>query len=185
MKTKRIAPKKNSLFLIIMATVLGLTGFSCSEPRLGEPQIGDLEADLSGIISEEFWVDRDGKVVYALEGRVILEFPEEAVIEPTLFTVALFPLNPTEMCGSNLMNCGISLKSADSFQSLEKSVQLKLLYCSSDFKSGVPVNEENLTMYRIVPSVYAYSIGECTVDCTWKMVSGCIDQCGFYVVGEN
>jgi len=185
MKMKWIAPKKDSLFLIIIATVLGLTGFSCSEPRLGDPLNEGLEADISGIISEDFRVNREAKTVYALDGRVILEFPEDAVTEPTQFSVSLFPLDPTEMCGSNLMKCGISIESPDRFQGFEKSVQLKMLYCSSDFKTGVPVNEENLTLYRIVPEVFAHAIGECTVDCTWKMISGCIDQCGFYVVGEN
>jgi len=181
MKTKWIAPKKNSLVPFIMAAVFGLASFSCTE-SWDFDDTGDFR---SGINTEEFWVDREGKVVYALEGAIILEFPEEAVIEPTLFTLEMFPLNPLEMSGCNMMNCGISLESAAHELKFAKSVLIKLNYCLSDFKAGNPVDEENLTLYRIVPEVFAYSIGECTVDCTWKLVSGCINECGFYVVGEN
>ncbi|MCK5693486.1 MAG: hypothetical protein KAI08_11565 [Bacteroidales bacterium] len=185
MKTKWIAPKKSSLVPVIMAAVLGLASFSCSESPLPALQPEDPESVLSGIITEDFWVDQEGKTVYALEGSVILEFPEETVTEPTLFTVALFPLDHVEMDGYNMMNCGISLKSADRWLRFGKSVQLKLRYCTSDFKTSTKVNEENITIYKIIPNVYAYSIGECTVDITWKMINVCINECGFYVVGEN
>jgi hypothetical protein len=185
MKTKWIVPRKSSLVSVIMAAVLGLASFSCSESPLPSLQVEDPETDLSGILTQDFWVDREGKTVYALEENVILEFPEEAVKGPTLFTISLFPLDPLEMCGSNMMNCGISLKCADRWLRFEKSVQLKLRYCTSDFKASTPVNEKNITIYRIVPNVYAYSIGECSVDSTCEMISGCINECGFYVVGEN
>ena len=113
MKTKWIVPRRSSLVPVIMAAVLGLASFSCSETRLGDPQIEEPETLLSGIIAEEFWVDQEGLTVYALEGIVTLEFPEEAVTEPTLFTITLLPLDDLEMCGSNMMNCGISLECTD------------------------------------------------------------------------
>jgi hypothetical protein len=176
MKTKRIVPKTNSLIPVIMAAVLGLASFSCSEPWLGDDPI---EYAIDG----EFWVDREGKVVYALEGIAILEFPEGTVTEPTLFTVSSFPLDQLEMSGFNMANCGIYLKSDFPGQKFAKSVLIKLPYCTSDFCA--PLNEENITIYRIIPNVQAYSVGECSVDCTWKMVKGCINECGFYVLGEN
>ena len=177
METKRIAPKKNNLVPVIMAAVLGLASFSCSEPLLGDNE--------NVISSEHFWVDQEGKTVYALEGIVTLEFLEGTVTEPTQFTVELFPVNHLEMSGYNMMNCGIRLESAARELKFEKSVQLKLNYCISDFKSANPHIEENLTIYNIIPNVFANSIGECSVDCTWEMICGCIDECGFYVVGEN
>jgi hypothetical protein len=168
-----------------MAAVLGFASFSCSESPLPALQAEDHKSVLSGIITEDFWVGPEGKIVYALEGIVTLEFPEETVTEPTLFTVSLFPLNQVEMSGYNMMNCGIHLESAARELKFEKSVQLELNYCITDFITGVPVNEENITIYNLIPNVDAFSIGECSVDCTWKMICGCIDKCGFYVVGEN
>ena len=178
MKTTRIALKNTRLLPLILAAVLGLASFSCSEARLGDDPI---EYANDG----DFWVDREGKVVYALEGSVILEFPEGAVTEPTLFTVESFPQDQLEMDGFNMANCGISLKSAFPGQKFAKSVHIKLLYCTTDFKAATPVNEENLTIFRILPNVFASSIGQCTVDCTWDMIYGCINECGIYSVGEN
>jgi hypothetical protein len=176
MNSKWIASKKSSLIQVIMAAALGMAGFSCTEPMLGDPQI---EHPTNG----DFWVGQEGKVVYALEGRVILEFPEEAVSEPTLFTIASFPLDNLEMDGYNMMNCGVSLTCDVPGLKFGKSVHLKLTYCSSDFKAGSPVIEEDITIYGIIPDVHAFSIGDCCVDCIWDIISGCIDECGIYVVG--
>ena len=181
MKTKWIVPKANCLVTVIMAAVLGLASFGCEKEQI---LTGNTLTDLSGIIKEDFWVDREGKIVYALEGSVTLEFPAEAVTEPTLFSVSLFPLSDLEMSGYNMMNCGVYLESADHELKFEKSVLLKLNYCISDFKA-IPLNEENITIYSIIPNVLAYSVGECSVDCTWEMIKGCINECGLYVVGEN
>ena len=170
---------------VIMAAVLGLASFSCSESPLPALQPEDPESVFSGIITEDFWVGPEGKIVYALEGIVTLEFPEETLTEQTLFTVSLFPLNQVYMSEYNMMNCGIHLEAAARELKFKKSVQLELNYCTSDFKSGTPVNEENITIYNLIPNVDAFSIGECSVDCTWKMICGCIDKCGFYVIGEN
>jgi len=145
MKTTRIALECSSLLPVILAGVLGLASFSCSEVRLGDDPI---EYANDG----EFWIDREGKVVYALEGKVILEFPEGAVSEPTLFTVATFPLDQLDLSGYNLANCGIYLKSAFPGQRFARAVHVKLPYCTSDFKTTTPVDEENLTIFRFVPA---------------------------------
>jgi hypothetical protein len=178
MKRARIALKITGLLAVILAAVLGLASFSCSEARLGDDP---LEVANDG----EFWVDQEGKIVYALEGSVILEFPEGAVTEPTLFTVASFPEDQLEMGGFNMAKCGIILKSDFPGQKFAQSVHITLPYCTSDFKSATPVNEEDLTIFRIIPNVFASSISQCTVDCTWDMIHGCIDECGIYTVGQN
>lgn len=185
MKTKRIVAKKSSPVPLIMAAVLGLTSFSCSESWIPCDPCEEPKNNFSGILSEDFRVDREGRIVYALEGAVVLEFPEDAVTEPTLFTLELVPLNHLEMSGYNMMNCGISLESASRKHKFEKSVLIKLNYCITDFKAGNPVDEENITIYSIIPNVSAHSIGECSVDETWDVINGCITECGFYVVGEN
>ena len=178
MYTKWIASNKSSLIPFIMAAILGIAGSGCSEPMLGDSQI-------DYITTVDFWVDQAGAVVYALEGKVILEFPENAVSERTLFTVKTIPLDYLEMDGFNMMNCGISLESDEPGLRFRKPVHLKLPYCLSNFKAATPVIEEDITIYGIIPDVYASSIGECCVDCTWDIVSGCIEECGFYVVGEK
>ncbi len=178
MNTHWIAPKKSSLVQVIMAAMLSMVGFSCSEPMFGDDPVDHMNAG-------DFWVGQEGKVVYALEGRVILEFPEDAVSEPTLFTIETLPLDNLEMEGYIMMNCGISLTSDIPGLRFREPVHLKLPYCKSDFKGGTPVIEEDLTIYGIIPDVYACSIGDCCVDCTWDIVSGCISECGFYVVGEK
>jgi hypothetical protein len=173
-----IAPKKSSLVQVIMAAMLSIAVFSCSEPMLGD-------APIEQIAMGDFWVSPEGKVVYALEGKVILDFPEEAVSEPTLFTIETMPLDNLEMKGYTMMNCGISLKSDIQGLRFREPVHLKLPYCNSDFKGSTPIIEENLAIFEIIPNVYAGSIGDCCVDCTWDIVSGFISECGFYVVGEN
>lgn len=172
------APKKSSLVQMIMAAMLGIVGAGCSEPMLGD-------APIEHVAMGDFRVSPEGKVVYALEGRVILDFPEEAVSEPTLFTIESMPLDNVEMDGYTMMNCGISLKSDIQGLRFREPVHLKLPYCNSDFKGGTPVVEENLAIYKIIPNVYAASIEDCCVDCTWDIVSGCISECGLYVVGEK
>jgi len=178
MNTKWIASKKSSLVPFIMAAIMGIAGSGCSEPMLGDPNIDHLTTD-------DFWVDQGGKIVYALDGKVILEFPENSVSKRTLFTIASIPLDYLEMDDFNMMNCGISLESNVPGLRFSTPVHLKLSYCISNFKSASTVNEEDITIYGIIPDVYASSIGECCVDCIWDMVSGCINECGFYVVGEK
>lgn len=163
---------------LIMAAILGIAGFSCSEPMLGDSQIVHLTTG-------DFRVDQAGAVVYALEGKVILEFPENAVSEPTLFTITTIPLDYLEMDGYNMMNCGFFLESDVPGLRFRQPVHLKLPYCLTNFKSSTTVIEEDITIFGIIPDVYASSIGECCVDCTWDMVSGCINECGIYVVGEK
>ena len=184
MKTTWIASKKRSLFTVSMAAVFGLVSHSCSEDPISHYQNKDTGNDLVTITSEQFWVDQEGKSVNALEGRVTLEFPEEAVTDPTLFTVALSQLSPMEKGEANMMTCGITLSSLTQGQVFQESVLLKLHYCLSDFNAPAMVDEGDITIYRIDNDGYAYSIGDCTVDTKCEMVNGNIDECGTYVVGE-
>jgi hypothetical protein len=185
MKTTWIASKKRSLFPVIMAAVFGLASHSCSEDPISHHQNKDTGNDLVAMKSEQFWVDLEGISVNAFEGQVSFEFPEEAVSEPTLFTVTLSQLSRIVEEETNMMNCGVTLSSSNRGQDFfNELVQLKLHYCLSDFNVPAMVDEEDITIYRVDIDGYAYSIGDCTVDSKCKMVNGNIDECGTYVVGE-
>ncbi len=68
-------------------------------------------------------------------------------------------------------------------------VHLKYDLTEDSWKKSSPVDEENLTIYKAYPNLEACqkvkSIGDCCTDCDFNMVMGCIEQCGYYVVGEN
>lgn len=185
MKTKWITSKRNSPLIFVLAAVLGLSSLHSCEDQIIPPPPEDVLSDSPGIFSEYFRVDPEGTTVYALEGKVALDFPEQSVTKPTMFILELVPLDPMEMCGSKMENCGIFLNSVDGWLKFEKSVQLKLNYCARDIKSENAVNEDSLTIFSLIPGVYKHPIGECCVDNTWDMISGCIDECGIYVVGEK
>ena len=185
MKTKWIASKTRSLVLVIMAAVIVLASHGCEkdhDPR----EIGKLPVivdDSPSIESEYFWVDQGGSSVNALKGSVTLEFPKGAVTEPTQFTLKKSKLNCMDR-ETNLMNCSITLSSNSRDEFFNEPVLLKLHYCLSDFSNPNAVNEEDITIYRIETNGYAYSIGDCTADAGGKMISGYIDECGTFVLGE-
>ena len=194
MKTNWIASKTGSLLPLIMAALMTLTIMGCGEDPL--PPVVDRpesEATYSGnIITQTFWVYPEGTEVSALGGIVWLKFPEGAVSVLTEFTITCFPIHHLDLDGYNMYNRGIYLESGIPNQKLA-NVMIKLNYDldPENWKKSapIPVAEPFMTIYHVSPNIYAYqrinSIGECCVDCSCKMIKGCIDGCGFYVIGEN
>jgi hypothetical protein len=192
MKTKWIALRMPNLVPLIIASVMGLTNYGCEEgywddfPNEPEENFSD-EFLFGHDASESFTVFPGGSVVQILDGVVTLEFPEGAVAEPTKFTLSTSALDPDGMYEYNLMNRAISLKPelASKSGEFEVPVKIKMNYDESRFIRTLKSPEDNLTIYNLNDIYYAYSIGDCCVDCECKTVDGCINQCGIFVVGEN
>jgi hypothetical protein len=193
MKTKWIASMTGGLLPFIMAALLFLTTTGCEKetPILYGDSL-EPETELSGnIISETFSVDPEGSNVNLFNGAVSMTFPEGAVSSLTEFTLVTFPLHHLDMDGINMYKRGYALEGPSSKLIFPNGVTFNARYDLNEasWKKSVPNNEENLTIYYVSPTLYAYerivSIGYCCVDCDSKIVKGCIGQCGFYVVGEN
>lgn len=176
-----------NLVPLIIASVMGLTNYGC-EDLLNEPEVNLPEECLFGQGSaDSFTVFPGGSVVQILDGVASLEFPKGAVAVPTKFTLSTSALDPNGMYEYNLMNRRISLKPelASKSGEFEVPVKIKMNYDESGFIRTLKSPEDNLTIYNLNDIYYAYSIGECCVDCECKTVDGCITQCGIFVVGEK
>ena len=193
MKTNRIASMTGGLLTIIMAAILCLATTGCEKeyPTISE-KFQEPETSYNGnIMSESFWVEPEGTSVNLFNGTVSMEFREGAVVNRTEFTLVTFPLHHLDMDGINIYKRGYSLEGNTQNKIFPNGVTFRAEYdlVEENWKKSVPDNEENLTIYYVSPTLYAYerivSIGDCCVDCNCKIVKGCIGQCGFYVVGEN
>lgn len=193
MKTNWIALKKGSLLPVIVAAVTTLTIISCEEdPLLINEENTVPEAQYSGnILDATFSVNPEGNVVELFNGLISLEFPEGAVTEPTEFTMVSFPLHHLDLDGHNLYNRGFSLTGDLMDSRFISSIRIRVRFdlAEKNWLKSVPVNPEELNIYNISPFGCAIkrvtSIGDCCTDLSCNMVSGCISQCGSYVVGEN
>ena len=187
MKAKWIALRLRSLVPWMIASFMVLANYGC-EDLLSEPEVDLPEECLFGDInSESFTVFPGGSVIQSLDGIVTLEFPKGAVTIPTKFTLSSSSLDPNDVYGYNLMNTTISLQPelASKSREFEIPVKITMNYDESRFMRSLKSPEDNLTIYNLNDIYYAYSIGDCCVDCDCKTVDGCIDQCGIFVVGEN
>lgn len=187
MKTKWIALRMLNLVPWMIASVMLLTT-TCCEDLLKEPEVDLPEDFLFGYVPpESFTVSPSGTVIHTLDGVVTLEFPIGAVTEPTSFILSTSSLDPNDEYGYNLMKRTISLKTELASKSKEFEIPVKIVmnYDESSFMRPFKSPEDNLTIYNLNDLYYAYSIGDCCVDCESKNVEGCIDQCGIFVVGEN
>jgi len=185
MKTNLLKLEKVSLAPMIMLIVMALITMGCQEKHDdGLPAIyaGD-------ILTESFTVMPEGITLKAFDESVTLDFPGGTVFVPTELTLVSFPLNNLDMKGINIMNRGFSLKSSQPEHDMHENVMINLTYNFRHFLDGAPAHHSNLTIYKITHDFKTFteceSIGECCVDDLCNMISGCFDQCGFYVVGEK
>jgi len=195
MKTTWIASKISRLLPLIMAAVLTLTTMGCGDdPEINYPERAQIPGpEYSGnILSQSFEVLPEGTSVDVFGGTVSLTFPEGAVTVPTDFNIYSFPIHHLDWGDFNMYNRGLWLEGDTPDQ---KIVNITMKFCydlaPKNWKKAAPGPsvEKNLTIYQVSPNIHAYqrinSIGDCCVDCSCKIVKGCISGCGFYVVGEN
>jgi len=194
MKTNWIAQKKSSLFPLVMAAIFTLTTIGCEEiSPLSTEDRPEIENNYSGdIMSHSFMVYPEGTEVNLLDGAAKLVFPEGSVMVATEFTLTCFPIHHLDLDGINTYNRGISLQSGTlNHKLVNVLIQLNYDLVPDNWLKSIPVvdAEKSLTIYHVSPVLYAYeriySIGDCCVDISCKMIKGCISCCGFYVVGEN
>jgi hypothetical protein len=194
MKTTWNVLKTGSRLPLLMA-VMALTLMGCpnyddvtypERPQESEPAYN------GNIMSQSFKVLPEGTEVSLLDGTVWMQFPEGTVSEPTEFRVTSFPIQHLDLKGFNMYNRGIYLEGETPYQ-YTANVQIRIKYdlAQESWKKSAPgpEAEKELTIYFISPNILAYqrinSIGTCCVDCSCKMIRGCISCCGTYVVGEN
>jgi len=181
------------LLPFIMAAVLCLATTGCEkESPILSGNVQEPETSSKGnIMAESFWVEPDGTSVNLFNGTVLMTFPEGAVTTRTEFTLVTFPLHHLDMDGINIYKRGYALEGHTENKIFPNGVHFSAKYdmVEENWMKSVPADEQNLTIYYVSPTLYAYerivSIGDCCVDCDCKIVKGCIGQCGFYVVGEN
>lgn len=194
MKTKRIASMPGSLLTFLMAALFLFTIIGCGEnyEHPFETEKSDNEAVYPEFInSQSFKVPPEGKEVSVFGGSVVLNFREGSVAGPTIFTISSFLVNPLDLDDMNLYNMGLYLEGESPNLDLKDvSIRVKYDLDPESWKKSAPgPTDENLTIYHVSPNILdyegIYSIGGCCVDCSSTMIQGCIDCCGFYVVGEN
>ncbi len=194
MKTKRNAMKTGGLLPMIMVAVITVITLGCEkDPILLDGESLAQEVQSSGnIMTESFWVYPTGTDVNLFNGLLLLEFPEGAVMIPTEFSLASFPLHHLGLDGHNYHNRGISLTGSSSDQKfMSSNIKIHIKYDLSDdnWLKSVPTDPGNITILNVSPTIYEYdrvvSIGDCSSDFSSMIIKGSISQCGFYVVGEN
>lgn len=185
MKTHWISIRFGSLTYVFMAAVLVLACIGCEK---------DLEpidhVDESNILaSENHWVSPEGTSLIVLDGSVFLDFSPGAVTSPTLFTIASVAMDDDPMEEYNSMDQGILLTSSSQDLEFGNPVNVRMNYDLESFQGSVRIDEDQLTIYKVESvgslSENLVSIGQCCVDCSCKTVSGCISECGLYMVGER
>lgn len=178
---------------MITAAMLVLASFGCSEPSTFNPlsaapdELEAMTSDNGNIFSEKYWVSPEGTLITAINGTVMLDFPRGAVKEPTLFTIASFPLNHLNLDGYNMMNRGIVIESTPEMGHFNVAAKIRLAYdLDGGFKS---LREDHLTIYQVWGNFQAYEnitpVKGCCVNPACAMIYACLDECGFYVVGED
>lgn len=194
MKTKQIISSRR-LLPFFMAAALTIT-LGCTKDD-GDSMIPGINhsspVQPGDNLKVSFVVQPTGTIVTAFEGAVELNFPSGAVYYPTEFTLVSCCTDNMNLNGIRIFNKGFSLEmedgAVDLFLHEHVEVHLKYDLTEESWLKSVPENEENLTIYKSYPNLEVcnnvQSIGDCCTDNESNIVMGCIDQCGFYVVGEN
>lgn len=187
MKTLQKTSKMRSLAISFAAAMLILVSTGCQEDQV-IPVQDDPVIPLSGSINHEsFRVEPSGTSVSIFNGAVYLDFPEGSVSSPTIFTIVTFPV--PFMDGYNLMQTGYSLSGPAPAQPWYQKAEITLMYDPSGFNGTPPENEKDMAIFLAKDDVFLPEqiecIENCQVDRTSRTISGCIDQCGIYMVGEK
>lgn len=184
MKTNWISNRLCSLMFSFLTAAMVLACSGCTEyDRTPSIPFGD-----NILASEDHWVYPEGTSLIALDGSVFLDFPQGVVTTPTLFTISSVALEDHPREEYNSMNMGISITNSIEDLVFGDFVNIRMNYAKDEFQRSPEVNEDYLTIYKMETigtlSERLESIGQCCVDCSCKTISGCISECGLYVVGE-
>jgi hypothetical protein len=189
MKTKRITSMPGGLIAFLMVALILLTITGCQKENSEDLVIAQNREYSEHLKTPTFKVYPEGTTVSVFGGAVVLEFPEGVVAAPTLFIIRSIQVNDIDLEGRNMYKLGFFLEGESPDQKL-KDVSVRVNYdldAESWQKSAPGPKDRNLTIYHVSPEIYDYqtinSIGGCCVDCSSKMIQGCINSCGYFVVG--
>jgi len=176
-------------FLPVVIMILTVTCTSCNENPPWSPADDEISYDNGNIITEFFRVYPTGTTIHAFGGDVILDFPSGTVPTPTRYSIVSFPLEQLDLRGNNLMMRAISLTNVTNENTFAYPVKVMMRYDLCEFNMCKPSDETHIAIYRLRGNVHAFHkvefLGECIVDGSCKTVSGCIDECGTYVLVEK
>lgn len=177
-------------YLFIVAIIMASFCWGCSEdlPSINEDSVK--EALKSGEITTEYVRVRSiGTVVHALDGGLILEFPPGTVPTPTRYKIVSFPIEYLLPEGTNVMMRAITITNITNESKMAHPVKFIMRYDLCRFNECQPHDKSDLAVYHLLGDRHAFhgvkSTGECCMDCSCKTISGCIQECGTYVVCEN
>lgn len=196
MEKKQNASTCTLLSILMAAAVLITMGCEKEGPFI--PGINNSSPVLPGDnLKTTFVVQPTGTSMTFFEGTVTLEFPSGAVYVPTEFTIVSRFMDNINSGDINTLTRGISLENTSGLDGksgdavLHDHVTIRLHYdmAETSWSINIPEDEEQLIIYNALPNFEdcqkISSLGDCCTDGSVKTVMGCIDQCGFYVVGEN
>ena len=195
MKTKWFSPVQGSMLPLILLSFLVFASYGCEDNTTGSSSdrpIIDREANLDGnVFSEQYWVQPEGTIIGAINGTLRMDFPRGAVNEPTLITVASFPLDHLDLDGYKMLNRGYRIEASPMVEQFNKSAKLWLQFDINEVKTGkrASFDKDNMTLFQVWDNLQAYEkievVEGCCINSACDMVYACICECGFYVVGEN
>jgi len=177
----------NCFFPVIMM-ILAVTCTSCSENLPGNGIDEEVTYENGNIITEFFKVYPGGTTIHAFGGDVILDFPRGTVPTMTRYSIVSFPLEQLEMRGNNVMMRAFSLTNITNQNTFANPVEVIMRYDLCKFNMCQPGEESDLAIFQYIGDRHAFhkieALGECCMNCSCKTVSGCIDECGSFVLVE-
>lgn len=176
-------------FLLLMAVILTFACTGCSENPPGSPADEEISYDKKSVITEFFIVSPQGTTIHAFGGDVILDFLPGTVPTKTHYSIVSFPLEHLDLRGHNLMLRAISLTNITNENAFKYPVKVIMRYDLCEFNVCEPGNGSQIAIYRLRGNMDAFhkieAMGECCTDCSCKTVSGCIEECGSFVLVEK
>ena len=175
-------------FLLVIMLILTITCTSCSENSPWNGTDVEVSYDNGNIITEYFKVYSTGTTIHAFGGDVILDFPPGTVPTTTRYSIVSFPLEQLDLRGNNLMMRAISLTNVMNENTFAIPVKVMMRYDLCEYNMCEPGDESQIAIYRFRGDIHAFhkveAMGECCMDCSCKTVTGCIDECGSFVLVE-
>ena len=188
MKTNRNTLKRNSYLFTIIAVLVAI-GCTACDPPSSLREVDESPIKKGEIVTEYFIVHSYGTTIHAFNGDVILDFPPGAIPTTTKFAITSFPLDHLYLKGYNIMERGITLENITNKNEFALPVKILMRYDLADYNMCEPTDESDLSINRFLGNVHQFyaieSFGECCKDCSCKILSTCLSECGSYVVVED
>ena len=191
MKTNRNTLKRNSYLFTMTAVLVAIACTGCNEPYYLEEDFDgpSVKIEKGEVVTEYFIVHPSGATIHAFNGDVILDFPAGAIPTRTRFAITSFPLDHLYLKGYNIMERGITLENITNKNEFALPVKILMRYDLAEYNLCEPTDNSNLSINRFLGNVHQFyaieSFGECCKDCSCKILSTCLSECGSYVVVED